>query len=113
MGQDGEIRERREKAGREKDGREKVEGVWGEDEEDGAGGREAFDLDEIQQVGDVSLKDGRESGRSGEGGATEGRGNGEREKKDEGVWEQQEDEWAGGQEEEEEIDLLQISNTLG
>jgi len=35
VGQDGEIREGRDKAGREKG----VEGVWGEDEGDAAGGR--------------------------------------------------------------------------
>ena len=50
------------------------------------GGRDAFDLGEIQHVGgDVSVKDGHESGRSGDGGGREGRGNGEREKKDIGA----------------------------
>jgi len=68
--------------------------VLEEDEEDGAGGQEALDIDEIQQVGGVSLKDGRESGRRGEGGGTAGRGNGFRQKKAEGEWGQQEDQWA-------------------
>ena len=73
VGQAGEIMEGREKTGREKDG----ERVLEEEEEDGAGGQEAFELNDFQQVGrGVSL-------------------NGEREKKAEGVWGQQEGEWAG------------------
>ena len=68
VGQDGEIKEGREKAGSKKDRGRSVGREWG----GWSRGQEAFDIDEIQQVGGVSLKDGRESGRGG-GGRREGR----------------------------------------